>query len=607
MQKMDGKSMDLTKENIEALKKLFPEVVTEGKIDFEKLKVILGENIEKSNERYEFTWNGKTAAMKLAQTPSMGTLRPDRESSKNWDSTDNLYIEGDNLEVLKLLQKSYFGKIKMIYIDPPYNTGNDFVYKDDFRDNIKNYKEITKQTTKANPETSGRYHTDWLNMMYPRLKLARNLLTEDGVIFISIDDNEVANLKKICDEIFGEENFIANIIWERSFSPVNLKKHFSINHDYIICYSKNIDLTICNGLKRTDEADNRYRNPDNDSRGPWMSDNLTVGPAIPEKVYEITTPSGRKVLPPNGYCWRLTKERFEEFLADNRIWFGEDGNNVPRIKRFLSEVKEGITPMTIWKYTDVGHSQEAKQKLKDLFDGKAYFDYPKSIELIKRLLVLYSNSDSLILDFFSGSATTAHAVMQLNAEDGGNRKFIMVQLPEPTPENSEAYKAGYKNICEIGKERIRRAGEKIKAETGKEDLDIGFKVFKLDESNIKTWDPDYDNLKATLEDMANNIKEGRTKEDVLFEIILKLGLELNVPIDEIKVNDKVIYNVGKGALIVCLEDDITEDILNEIPKHKSEFMETRVVFKDNAFKKDADKLNAVQNLKQHGILDVRSV
>jgi adenine-specific DNA-methyltransferase len=609
MEKLDGKSMDLVKTNIEALKQLFPEVVTEGKIDFEKLKLVLGEEIEKRNERYEFTWHGKTQAMKLAQTPSTGTLRPDKESSKNWDTTENLYIEGDNLEVLKLLQKSYFGKIKLIYIDPPYNTGKDFVYKDDFRDNIKNYKEITAQMTKANTETSGRFHTDWLNMIYPRLKLARNLLREDGVIFISIDDTEVANLKKIADEIFGEENFIANVIWERAYSPVNLKKHFSENHDFIICYAKNKEKLICNGLRRDAESLSRYKNPDNDPRGPWKAGDLSVGPVVPEKVYEITTPSGRKVWPPAGYCWRLSKDRFEEFVRDNRIWFGEDGNNVPAIKRFLSEVKDSITPLTIWKYTDVGHTQEAKQEVKKLFDDKAYFDYPKPIKLIKRMLELYTNIDTedIILDFFSGSATTAHAVMQLNAEDGGNRKFIMIQLPELMDEKSEAYKAGYRNICEIGKERIRRAGDKIVEETGKTDLDIGFKVFKLDSSNVKPWDPDFTNLEQTLFDLQDNIKEDRTKEDLLYEIIIKIGLPLTTPIEEIDYNSKTIYNVGLGSVLLCLEDEIDLDVVHEMMKHQSEHMTPKVIFKESGFINDSVKTNAMQTLKKNGITDVRSV
>ena len=391
----------------------------------------------------------------------------DKNESRYFNTTKNLYIEGDNLEALKLLQKDYNNKIKMIYIDPPYNTEKKFIYNDTFRNKRK--KECR--------------HSGWINMMYPRLRLAKNLLSDDGVVFISIDDIEVSNLRKVCDEIIGENNFVANIIWERAYSPVNLKKHFSENHDFVICYAKNLDKLVSNGLKRSDDAYNRYSNPDNDPRGGWKSTDCSVGPAVADKIYEITTPSGRKVLPPKGRCWLYTKERFEEMLLDNRISFGDAGDGVPRVKKFLTEVKDSITPMTIWKYKEVGHSQDAKQKLKKLFDDNSYFDYPKSVELIKRMVELYTYDDSIILDFFSGSATTAHAVMQLNAEDGGNRKFIMVQLPEEYPEKSEARNAGYDNICEIGKERIRRAGDKIlkdnKDKEGIEKLDIGFKVIKI--------------------------------------------------------------------------------------------------------------------------------
>ena len=608
---LDGKTPDLAEENIGKLKQLFPEVFNEDKIDFGKLQQVLGEYVEDSNERYNFTWNGKGRALRLSQTPSLGTLRPCKEESKDWDTTQNLYIEGDNLEVLKLLQKSYYGKVRMIYIDPPYNTGKDFVYKDDFHDSLENYKRITGQidsegkAISTNTETSGRYHTDWLNMMYPRLRLARNLLKDDGVIFISIDDTELHNLRKTCDEIFGEDNFIACIIWERAYSPVNLKKHFSENHDFILCYAKSIDNCICNGIKRSDDANDRYKNPDNDPRGPWKSSDLSVGPIIEEKVYEITTPSGRKVYPPNGYCWRLTKERFEEFVNDNRIWFGEDGNNVPSIKRFLSEVKDTITPMTIWKYAEVGHSQDAKQKLKDLFEGASYFDYPKSIDLIKRMIELYTSNESIILDFFSGSSTTAHAVMQLNAEDGVNRKFIMFQLPEPTDEKSDAYKAGYTNICEIGKERIRRAGEKIKEEKGLEalNLDVGFKVLKLDSSNIRKWQPDYNDLEQSLMDYVDNYVEGRTELDVVYEIMLKYGLDLTYPVDEFTIAQKKVYSIGFGMLMICLDDDITTDVAKGILLKIKELSpeSSRVVFKDNGFKSDSNKTNIKEILKSGGI------
>lgn len=537
-----------------------------------------------------------------ANTTTNKTLRPCIEESKDWDNTENLYIEGDNLEVLKLLQNSYFNKVKMIYIDPPYNTGNDFIYVDDFAQNIDEYEEAKGSFDEEgnrlfkNTDTNGRFHSDWCSMIYPRLVLARNLLADDGVIFISIDDNEQENLKKICDEVFGEKNFIAQVIWERAYAPVNLKKHFSENHDYIICYAKDIDKAICNGLPRASEANDRYSNPDNDPRGVWQSDNLSVGPIVQSKIYEIITPGGRKVLPPEGYCWRLTKEKFKEYIEDNRIWFGKDGNNVPRIKRFLSEVKQSVTPMTIWKYSEVGHSQDAKQNLKKLFDGKSFFDYPKSVELIKRCIQLYSNESSIIIDFFSGSATTAHAVMQLNAEDGGKRKFIMVQLPEKTDEKSEAFKAGYKNICEIGKERIRRAGEKIKEEAGLngQDLDIGFRVLKLDSSNMKDiyYSADeYD--QGMLENMQSNTKEDRTDLDLLFGCLVDWGLELDKPYTTKVINGHKVHIYNDGDLVACFEKNLDMKTIDEIAKLQA----LRVVFCDNSFIDSATKINVAEHFK----------
>lgn len=555
-----------------------------------------------TTERYEFTWVGKNASRVEANTTTNKTLRPCIEESKDWDNTENLYIEGDNLEVLKLLQNSYFNKVKMIYIDPPYNTGNDFIYIDDFAQNIDEYEEAKGSFDEEgnrlfkNTDTNGRFHSDWCSMIYPRLVLARNLLANDGVIFISIDDNEQENLKKICDEVFGEKNFIAQVIWERAYAPVNLKKHFSENHDYIICYAKDIDKAICNGLPRASEANDRYSNPDNDPRGIWKSDNLSVGPIVQSKIYEIITPGGRKVLPPEGYCWRLSKEKFKEFVKDNRIWFGKDGNNVPSIKRFLTEVKQSITPMTIWKYSEVGHSQDAKQNLKKLFDGKSFFDYPKSVELIKRCIQLYSNESSIIIDFFSGSATTAHAVMQLNAEDGGKRKFIMVQLPEKTDEKSEAFKAGYKNICEIGKERIRRAGEKIKEEAGLngQDLDIGFRVLKLDSSNMKDiyYSADeYD--QGMLENMQSNTKEDRTDLDLLFGCLVDWGLELDKPYTIKKINGHKVHIYNDGDLVACFEKDLDMKTIDEIAKLQA----LRVVFSDNSFVDSATKINVAEHFK----------
>ena len=624
MEKLDGTSMNLVQENAKKLKEIFPEIFAEDKIDFDLLEQICCgggvQKLEDSKERYSLTWNGKSRARQIAQEVSTGTLRPAKEESKDWDNTENIYIEGDNLEVLKLLQKSYHGKIKMIYIDPPYNTGKDFVYKDNFRANIENYKKVTGQVSEegtkltTNTDTDGRYHSNWLNMMYPRLKLARNLLTDDGVIFISIDDNEQANLKKLCDEIFGEENFIAQIVWERAYAPVNLKKHFSESHDYMVCYSKNINLSINNGLKRSEEADNRYLNPDNDPRGVWQSDNFSVGPAVESNIYKIVSPSGRENYPPNGRSWRVSEEKFKEMLLDNRVWFGEDGNGVPRQKRFLSEVKNSITPMTIWKYTEVGHSQDATKKLKELFDEVHVFDYSKTVELIKRCIELYTIQGDIILDFFSGSSTTAHSVMQLNAEDGGNRKYIMVQLPELCDEDSEAYKAGYKNICEIGKERIRRAGEKIKSDESlplenREKLDVGFKVFKLDSSNIKEWDTNTEDLKQTLLDSMENIKSDRNSLDVLYEILLKYGLDLNIPIEE----NKDFYSIGGGSLLVSLNKEINNKVINSICEEYKKLQEidkefkTTVILRDNSFVNDEVKTNAIKKLEQVRISEIRSI
>ena len=588
MEKLKMRSLDVTGSNINKIAQLFPQCVTEHKdkegktvlgIDFEKLRDELSADvIDEGEERYQFTWPDKKAYAHLANTPTTQTLRPCREESVDFDHTQNLYIEGDNLEVLKVLRETYLGKVKMIYIDPPYNTGNDFVYNDDFSLDVDEYKENSGQWDEEgnrlvqNTESNGRFHTDWLNMIYPRLKVAKDLLTEDGVIFVSIDDNEQKNLKNVCDEIYGENNFLAQVVWERAYSPINLMKHFSPAHDYILCYARNIELAVCNGIPRSAEADGRYSNPDNDPRGVWKPSDLSVGPAVVDNIYTITTPSGRNVEPPAGRSWSLSQKAFRERLQDNRIWFGPDGNSVPSMKRFLSELrKAGITPMTIWKYTEVDHSQGATQKLAQLFDGKKYFDYPKPVDLIKRCVSLYSNQDSLIFDFFSGSATTAHAVMQLNAEDGGNRKFIMVQLPEKTDPKSEAYKAGYKNICEIGKERIRRAGKEIKEENadkeGIDKLDTGFRVLKLDSSNMQ--DVYYTPQDFTVNDLfADNVKPDRTPEDLLFQVMLDLGVELSATIEQRTMDGKQVFFVNDNYLVACFDTDIAEDTIKAIAKLK---------------------------------------
>lgn len=608
MEKLDMQTKNLADEKFEALKALFPNAVTEAKnesggviraIDKDILmQEIATEVVEGRDERYQFTWPNKREAILAANAPLSKTLRPAREESVNFDETENLYIEGDNLEVLKLLQETYLGKIKMIYIDPPYNTGSDFVYNDDFKQSMEDYIEESGQydeegnRLEKNLESNGRFHTDWLNMMYPRLKLARNLLSDDGVIFISIDDNEQANLKKVCDEVFGEGNFVAQIIWERAYAPINLKKHFSESHDYIICYAKHIDLAISNGLKRTNDADSRYKNPDNDPRGPWKSGDFSVGPAVEKNIYEIITPSGKKCLPPNGRSWAVSEEKFKEMKRNNEVWFGEDGDNVPSQKRFLKNVKQGITPMTIWKYKDVGHSQEATKRLKELFGGKKYFDYPKSVELIKRCVSLYSDEDSIILDFFSGSTTTAHAVMDLNAEDGGNRKYIMVQLPEETDEKSEAYKAGYNTICDIGKERIRRAGQKIleenKYKENIKDLDIGFRVLKTDSSNMKDvyYAPDMTE-QGFLDSLENNIKEDRFPEDLLFQVMLDLGIPLSAGIQVETMGGKDVFVVEEGFLIACFDGHVGEDVVKAIAEKQPYY----AVFRDASMAGDSVATN----------------
>ena len=613
--KLELSSVDRTQLNLEALYQIAPSCFTEVKddktgelrhvVNFKTLRQLLGDNaVEDADEMYQFTWPGKQEARREAARPTTKTLRPVVEDSVDWDNTQNLYIEGDNLEVLKLLQKSYMGKVKMIYIDPPYNTGNDFVYDDDFAASQDDYDlfagnidELGNRYRK-NTETNGRFHSDWCSMMYSRLMVARSLLTEDGVIFISIDDNEQKNLKNICDEIYGSTNFLAQVIWERAFSPINLMKHFSPSHDYILVYAKNGENAVCNGIKRSEEANDRYSNPDNDPRGVWSSSDISVGPAIQENVYTITTPSGREVEPPAGRSWRLSRKAFRERLQDNRIWFGPDGNGVPRIKRFLSELrKTGVTPMTIWKHTEVDHSQGATQKLAKLFDGKKYFDYPKPVTLIQRCISLYSNKDSLILDFFSGSATTAHAVMQLNAEDCGNRKYIMVQLPEETPEDSEARKAGYNTIPEIAKERIRRAGKKIKEESPltTQNLDTGFRVFRLADSNfeeVKKAPAEYNQSQLDL--FLNNVKSDRTDLDLLFGAMLSWGVQLSLPMTSEEVDGKMIYSVNDGDLVACFADDITENIV----KAMADKQPLRVLFRDSCFARDDAKINVFETLKQ---------
>lgn len=616
-------TQDVAEANIEKIGKLFPNCLTErinesGKpemaIDFDKLKQELSKEIVEGNqERYQFTWPGKREAMRLANTPSNMTLRPDRESSVDFDNTENLYIEGDNLEVLKLLRENYLGKVKMIYIDPPYNTGNDFVYEDDFSETVGEFKDkngmfdengnMVLDKYSVNSESNGRFHTDWLNMMYPRLKVAKDLLREDGVIFMSIDDNEAKNLKNLSDEIFGSHNFLAQVVWERAYSPINLMKHFSPSHDYILCYAKNIELVECYGIQRSQEANARYSNPDNDPRGVWKPSDLSVGPAVAENIYSITTPSGRIVEPPAGRSWRLSEKAFFERLHDNRIWFGPNGDSVPSMKRFLSELrKTGITPMTYWRYDSVGHSQDATQKLSQLFDGKKFFDYPKPVELIKRCISLYTKDD-LILDFFSGSATTAHAIMQLNQEDGCNRHFILVQLPELTDENSDARKAGFDNLCQIGEERIRRVAKKLREAQFSKSIedglfaqenpiilhDTGFRVLKLDTSNMQDvyYKPEEFSEMSLFED---NVKPDRTPEDLLFQVMLECNLPLSAKIGRKTIAGKEVFNVNDGYLLACFDEDVNETVITEVAKLKPYYF----IMRDKSLSSD----NVADNFEQ---------
>ena len=609
---MDGLSINIEQTNLDKLRSVFPECVSEGKLDIDKLLSLCGEYIDNDFEKYKFEWKGKADCLRLAQKRSTGTLRPCPEESVDWDTTQNLYIEGDNLEVLKLLQTTYYRKVKMIYIDPPYNTGNDFVYADNFADPMARYKEVTQQTTKSNPETMGRYHTNWLNMMYPRLRLAANLLRDDGVIFISIDDNEVDNLKKLCNEVFGEENFVAQFIWQKRTSP-DARKKISDGHEYIVMYCKTADLLndAVSLLPLSDKDRESYKNPDNDVRGPWVSSDFTAQGYRPNQMYKITTPGGAEYYPPAGTCWKNVEEVYLQQAAEGRFWYGTDGKGMPRRKTYLAE-KQGRNMWTWWPNSEVGHTQEATKEIKSLFaDAPNIFDFPKLTRLLKRMVSIASKNDDIILDFFSGSATTAHAVMQLNAEDGGNRHFILVQLPELCDEKSEAHKAGYKNICEIGKERIRRAGKKIleehtqvTMEEDKQPLDVGFRVFKLDTSNLKTWDAtpiedeQLDLLYQRMNTMIHRVKPERTDLDMIYEIMLKLGVPLTYSVTSFSVNNKTVYGVGDDyLLLVCLAEDVRPEDVEQM----TEYAPAKIIISRDSFADDTAMANAYYILRDHGI------
>ena len=636
MDKIEGLSLNLEKQNIDKLKELFPEAVEEGKINFDMLRAMLGDEVDDSREKYQFTWNGKAKSIKLAQTPSSATLRPCKEKSKNWDTTENLYIEGDNLEVLKQLQKTYYGKIKMIYIDPPYNTGNDFVYHDDFKNSLDNYKEQTNQITSSNPESNGRFHTDWLNMMYPRLQLAKNLLSEDGVILISIDDNEEVNLQKICNEIFGEYNFVGKFAVQVNPRGRNLDLYIAKTYEPILIYVKNYGNTSSInkigkdekmlseynriddngkfrpiGLRNRNQAFNPetrpslyyplYVDPENGNVSVEKKDNYTV------EVF----PNASETIPT---CWTWSKQKVKN---ENNLIFAEQTTNGWRIfrKDYLNTGNSATTLAKSLQLENEFNNDWGKKRIKQLFDLNI-MSFPKSPNLMKRLVELGAERDSVILDFFSGSSTLADAIMQFNSEDGGNRKFIMVQLPELCDEKSEAYKAGYKNICEIGEERIRRAGEQIKVDwekehpkdtllSGEEEFtaDIGFKVFKLDSSNVNEWDTslelDEKELSARLGEV---FKHDRSKEDILYEIMLKYGV-FDRQVEEIEVNGKTMYRVGKRYMIVCLEDSITSEDVKAI----GELSPKTVIFNEAGFNNDNDKINAVYNLEKCGVEDVKCI
>lgn len=637
MDKLKMQTANRADENFKKLAAMFPNAVTEtidenGEVVRAIDKDVLMQEIsckvvDGNEERYQFTWPDKKKSVLLANAPINKTLRPCREESVDFDNTENLYIEGDNLEVLKLLQETYLGKIKMIYIDPPYNTGNDFVYEDDFAQSTDEYLENSGQFDDEgsrlvqNTESNGRFHTDWLNMVYPRLKLAKDLLSDDGVIFISIDDNEIDSLKNICNEIFGLCNFVAEIPWQSRASIQN-DTDFSVNHEYICVYAKNRrqenrrlkesnynewhsrDSFVCKPLP-LDKS--KFDNPDNDPRGLWKADPFDAPNVRPNLTYVVTNPlTGEQHLPPSGRHWRISQDKFSSALEDGRIIFGKNGTGRPQMKSFYEEKKEFGSVDNSWFSSErVGTTTNGTKEVMQLFDGKPYFDKPKPTTLLCKLIDLANVQDSdIILDFFSGSATTAHAVMQLNAEDGGHRKFIMVQLPEETNEKSEAYKAGYKNICEIGKERIHRAAKKIAEENPEAKFDGGFRVLKCDTSNMKEvyYNPaDYEpSLFSSLED---NIKEDRTPEDLLFQVMLDLGVLLSSKIEETTIAGKKVWSVENNYLIACFDDNVTEEVITEIAKKKPYYF----VMRDSSMANDSVATNFEQIFAAYSPDTVRKV
>ena len=594
IKKIDGKSLDIEAVDKEKLKAIFPQCFSEGKLDIDKLLSLCGEYIDNDFEKYKFEWKGKSKCYKIAGKRSTGTLRPCVQESVDFENTNNLYIEGDNLEVLKLLQTAYYRKVKMIYIDPPYNTGNDFVYEDDFKDPMAKYKEITSQTTKSNPETMGRYHTNWLNMMYPRLRLAANLLRDDGVIFISIDDNEVTNLRKLCDEVFGEENFVIQISWRRTDNQPNVGKIARVK-EYIIVYCKNISYLTLGKLPLSEKAKAEYRY--NDYAKGLFRRSILLHKTRGRYSYPKETKSG-KIL--NG-PWMVPENKFDEMDKNGEIYWTSGGDEQPYGKIFLSE-SQGQIANDFWGI-EFGTNQRASLEVEKLFE-KRLFDFPKPVSLLQNLLNLGTTSDNdIILDFFSGSATTAHAVMQLNAEDGGKRQFIMVQLPEVTDEKSEAFKAGYKNICEIGKERIRRAGSKIKEQNA--DVDVGFKVLKLDTSNLVKWDntpvSETEVLKERFDSVVKTLKFDRSELDVVYEVMLKLGIPVTYKVNLTDINGRKVYSIGDDGLILVCLDGSNGGITPEDISAMCDLTPAKIVAAEEAFKDDVALSNAYYISKDKGV------
>lgn len=605
-EKLDLQSPNIVNENVAKIAALFPNCVTESAeglaVDFDLLKQELSDSVvEGTKERYRLEWPGKKEAIVKANLPTTKTLRPVREDSVDFDNTENLYIEGDNLEVLKLLQESYLGKVKMIYIDPPYNTGKDFVYKDNFARGSQEellqsgQKDEYNQRLVVNPETAGRYHSNWLSMMYPRLKLARNLLKDDGVIFISIDDNEVHNLRKICDEIFGENNFVSNIIWHKRYAASNDAKGIPSMHEHILVYQKS-SLFERKLLPRTEKQNSLYKFDSNDGKGLWRPDNLTVKTVSESYLYEIVNPNtGKGYWPSQGRCWLTNKETVTEWIREGRVFFGKKGDGAPQLKRYLSEVQDGVIPNSLWSYEEVGHTDSSRKELKKLFETSAPFDNPKPTRLIERIITISTEKNDLILDFFSGSGTTGESVLKFNSHNNDSfRRFITIQIPEATDEKSEAYKAGYKNICEIGKERIRRAAKKIKEETGA-DIDYGFRVYRLDSSNMQdVYYKPQDYQQANLDLFADNVKPDRTADDLLAQVMLDWGLPLSLKIQSKDIQGKKVFMVAENSLYACFDKGIDEAFAKEVAKDHP----LRIVFRDSGFANDTAKSNVRQLLKQ---------